>query len=151
VYFPSERFRTLYEALKAENCCQIFFAVSPEGKPLAAQIVLFTDHPVTHTWAAGADPDHLCTGASAFLRWKVFEELNRRGFAYNDLTDAMEKSVAKFKSQFGGDLVLCPIVHRVNSPLLKARSRVYDNLVRPFSRVMNKFSNLKRTEDDGAE
>jgi len=150
-HFPLERFKALYEALKAKDCCQIFFAVSLEGKPLAAQIVLFTDHPVTHTWVAGADPDYLRTGASAFLRWKVFEELNKRGFAYNDLTDAMEERVAKFKSQFGGNLVFCPIVHRVNSPLLRVRNRIYDNLGRPFSYMMNKLSNLKRTEDNGAD
>ena len=150
-YLSLERFRMLYEALKAKNCCQIFFAVSPEGKPLAVQIVLFTNHPVTHTWAAGADPDYLRTGASAFLRWKVFEELNKRGFAYNDLTDAMEEKVAKFKSQFGGNLVFCPIIHRVNSPLLRVHNRIHDNLVRPFSYMMNKLSNLKKREDNGAD
>lgn len=134
-YLPFERFKTLYDSLHARGCAQIFFAVLPDGKPVAAQIVLTTSHPVTHTWAAGSDAEHLDTGASAFLRWKVFEELNKRGFRYNDLTDAMNPPVAKFKSQFGGELVPCFIVSRTNSKTLRIYNKMSEIRERLISAI----------------
>jgi hypothetical protein len=151
-YLPSERFLALYEALRAHQCVQIFTALSPEGRPIAAQIVLFTGHPVTHTCAAGVDAAYLDTGVSAFLRWKVFEALHQQGFAYNDLTDAMNEPVAKFKSQFGGNLVTCFVMHRVNSSALRLHYRVSGNLDRLSSFVRRRLSRSRpRPESSGPE
>jgi hypothetical protein len=138
-YLPLDRFKKLYEILCSHDYAQLFFILSPEGKPLAAQIVLFSDHPVTHTWAAGADPEALSTGASALLRWEVFQELSRRGYTHNDLTDAMNISVAKFKSQFGGDLVPCFVASRVNSKAMKTYERVDRKILQPISALARKF------------
>jgi len=114
-YFPFEQFQALYNRLSLNNNAQLFLTLSSESQPIAGQIVIYSAHPVTHTWAAAADPEYMNTGASAFLRWKVFEEMSRRGFAFNDLTDAMNETVAKFKSQFGGILRPCYRVFRLNS------------------------------------
>jgi len=138
-YLPFEPFQRLYAALRARNCAQIFFACLPDGKPVAAQIVLFSAHPVTHTWAAGSDAQYLESGASAFLRWQVFEVLHQRGFQANDLTDAMNPSVAKFKSQFGGTLVPCFMVAKINSPALRLRTRLAEMSARLVRVATAKF------------
>lgn len=151
-YLPFERFKTLYTALKMRGCAQIFFAVLPDGKPIAAQIVLSTSHPVTHTWAAGSDAEHLDTGAAAFLRWKVFEDLNKRGFQSNDLTDAMEPHVAKFKSQFGGNLVPCFMVSKINSRALRIQKSMSERLARPLlSRMRKMLNSTKPTADSNVD
>ena len=73
----------------------------PDGKPIASQIVLLGDHPVSHTLCAAIDPQLRQMGAAAFLRWRGFELLCRLGKTANDLTDAALNSVGHFKSQFG--------------------------------------------------
>jgi Acetyltransferase (GNAT) domain len=123
-YILREKFIELHRVLRTHNACQIYFAVMPDGRRAAGEIVLMSKHPVTHTWMAGSDPEFLRTGASAFLRWKVFEDLHRRGYAYNDLTDAMNDHVAKFKSQFGGRLETSFVVHNEFSSRLRIRNRI---------------------------
>lgn len=138
-YFPCEIFRELYTTLKQSGTAQIYTALMPDGTRGSSQIVLSTAHPVTHIWAAGSDPACATSGVSAFLRWKVFEILHERGYAYHDLTDAMEESVAKFKAQFGGDLVSCPIVSRMNSRAMRRYYRVQSRLVAPISRMVERI------------
>ena len=123
-YIGRDQFIKLHQALKARGACQIYFAVTPDGRRAAGEVVLMSKHPLTHTWMAGSEPDLLRTGASAFLRWKVFEDLHRRGYAFNDLTDAMNEHVAKFKSQLGGRLENSFVVHKVISPRLKLQKRI---------------------------
>ena len=75
--------------------------------------------PVLLAWAAqaaAADPAFLNTGATAFLRWKVFETLSSLGYAANDLTDAALNPVTHFKSQLGGDLELCLVLENPEAP-----------------------------------
>lgn len=87
-------------------------------------LVLMSKHPVTHTWMAGSDPEFLRSGASAFLRWKAFEDLKRRGYDYNDLTDAMNETVSKFKGQFGGDLRSSFVLYKTFSSKLRLHNRI---------------------------
>ena len=85
---------------------------SPEGTIYATRGAAGSlgPHPVSHTVGAGTDPAHRQLGASAFLRWRVFERLAALGYAGNDLTDAALNPVTHFKSQPGGDLVMNPVV-----------------------------------------
>ena len=61
---------------------------------------------MTHTVSAAADAERQKSGSNPFLRWSVFEHLAAQGYAANDLTDASLGSVARFKSQLGGDLAM---------------------------------------------
>ena len=131
-YINRDRFLKVYQTLKKHDACQIYYVSLPNGQRIATQVVLMTEHPVTHTWMAGSDPEFLKTGASAFLRWKVFEDLNRRGYAFNDLTDATIASVAKFKSQFGGNLEQSFVVYKVMSARLKLHNKFKSVLSRPI-------------------
>jgi len=131
-YIDKDRFGKMYQKLKDHNSCQLYFVALPDGRRIAAQAVLMTSHPVTHTWMAGSDPDFLRSGASAFLRWKVFEDLSHRGYAFNDLTDATIESVAKFKSQFGGDLRQSFVVYKLMSSRLKLENRFKSILSKPI-------------------
>lgn len=147
-YLSREKFGELYHELKAHDACQIYFAVTPEGQRAAGEIVLLSKHPMTHTWMAGSDARFLQSGASAFLRWKVFEDLSKQGYQYNDLTDAMQERVAKFKSQFGGVLEKSFVVYREFSSRLRLENRIRNILRSPFDALRVKF---KRTSTSTEE
>jgi hypothetical protein len=102
-YLAAPAFRGYYETLARQGLAQLFHARLPDGRAIASQLVLL-GHPVTHTVSAGADPEYMKSGVSAFLRWKVFEHLSAGGYHANDLTDASLNPVTHFKSQLGGSL-----------------------------------------------
>jgi len=105
-YLPEPAFRRYFETLRGKGMCRLFHARQGNGRTLASQLVLLGVKPTSHTVAAAADPEFLPSGASAFLRWKVFGALAELGFAGNDLTDASLNPVTHFKAQLGGDLRL---------------------------------------------
>lgn len=105
LYLPEPRFREWFGLVRAAGIARLFHARLPSGQAIAAQLVLCGPHPVTHTVIAAADPEHRSLGASAFLRWRVFEALASCQYLANDLTDAALNPVTHFKSQLGGHLV----------------------------------------------
>ena len=104
LYLPEPAFATWFHSLRALGLCRLYQARLPDGRSIAAQLVLLGPHPVSHTVAAAADAEHLELGANAFLRWRAFEDLAGRGAVANDLTDASLNPVTHFKSQLGGEL-----------------------------------------------
>ena len=112
LYLPEDQFSRFIRRLSAQGLCRIYHARLPTGQSISAQIVLTGKHPVSHSVCAAADPEHLNTGATAFLRWKVFEALSALGYIGNDLTDAALNQVTHFKSQLGGELKLCLICEK---------------------------------------
>jgi hypothetical protein len=105
LYLKEPVFRRFFEHLRAQDLCRLYQARLPDGRSVAAQLVLTGPHPVTHTVSAAADAAHLSLGSTPFLRWGTFEALAALGYAANDLTDAALNDVTRFKSQLGGDLV----------------------------------------------
>jgi Acetyltransferase (GNAT) domain len=112
LYLPRDAFVAFVARLRTEGLARLYHARLPDGRSIASQLVLLGAHPVTHTASAAADAEFLSTGASAFLRWRVFEQLSAEGYRANDLTDAELNPVTHFKSQLGGDLVLNLTVSR---------------------------------------
>ena len=112
VYLPRDAFRRFIDTLRERNLCRLYQARLPDGRVIAAQLVLTGPHPVTHTVCVGGDSEAMRVGASPFLRWKVFEDLHAAGYRANDLTDAELNPVTRFKSQLGGELKLCLQVAR---------------------------------------
>jgi Acetyltransferase (GNAT) domain len=106
-YLPKAAFAAFYQRLREQGLAQLYHARLPDGTAASSQLVLLGPHPGSHTVAAATHPDHLRSGATAFLRWKVFEALAARGYQTNDLTDAALNPVTHFKAQFGGRLELC--------------------------------------------
>jgi hypothetical protein len=147
-YLSHDAFSQLYQSLRECGACQIYFAVTPDGQRAAGQVVLFSKHPTTHTWMAGSDPSFLQTGASAFLRWKAFEDLSKRGYQFNDMTDAMNDKVAKFKSQFGGSLEPSFVVYKEISSRLRLENRIKSVLKRPLDILGRRFKRTSVTADD---
>ena len=111
IYLPRDAFRAFCDDLRSAGLAILDEARAPGGEVAAAQLVLL-GHPVTHTVAAGTDPRHAKTGATAFLRWSAFEDLAGRGHVANDLTDAALASVARFKAALGADLELTLVARR---------------------------------------
>ncbi|HUP06661.1 MAG TPA: GNAT family N-acetyltransferase [Caldimonas sp.] len=123
-YLPADRFAVFIERLRQAGLCRLYHARLPDGTGVSTQLVLVGCGPVAHTVCAATAPEHLRSGATAFLRWKVFESLNSLGFEANDLTDAALNSVSHFKSQLGGTLELLLICERTAKPSgLGARMR----------------------------
>jgi hypothetical protein len=103
-YLPQRSFDTLFRTLRRHGLARLYHARLPDGRPVASQLVLTGPHPTTHTVSAASDSELNHLGSSAFLRWKVFEDLARQGYLANDLTDASLNPVTHFKSQLGGEL-----------------------------------------------
>lgn len=112
-------FIKLYTKLRAFSCCKMYFAHLNSGKPISARIELFTEDKMAHDWVAGADPDYLKTGATSYLLWKVIEDLSNKGYKYLDLNGANIKTIARFKSEFGGDLLPYYVTSRNYSKILR--------------------------------
>ena len=112
LYLPQPQFQKFFSTLHERGLCRLYHARLPNGQAVSSQLVFTGKHPVSHTVSAAADPAYLNSGATAFLRWKVFEALSAQGYAANDLTDAALNPVSHFKSQLGGNLELCLILER---------------------------------------
>ena len=124
LYLPRAAFRDFFADLRAKGLCRLYHARAADGRVAASQLVLASRHPVTHTVAAGTDEAFLNLGASAFLRWKVFEHLAGDGYKANDLTDAALNPVTHFKSQLGGELQLNLELSRPDHVLMRLAARI---------------------------
>ncbi len=131
LYLPRDAFRTYFEKLSSLGMCRLFHARMPDGRSIAAQLVLMCGHPVTHTVTAAADGEYLKLGSTPFLRVKVFERLAALGYEANDLTDADLNPVTRFKSQLGGDLEMTLVLRKTYSVGL----RVQESLSRSYFRA----------------
>lgn len=145
VYLEKERFRTFCDTLARQGLAKIFHARLPDGRSAATQLVLL-GHPVTHTVVAGADPEQIKSGVSAFLRWKVFEYLSAAGYQANDLTDASLNPVTHFKSQLGGTLEALVEVWSAPSARYRwnERARALNRSARGLARAALRRAGLRR-------
>lgn len=123
VYLAAPAFKTFYQTLARQGLAKLFHARYSGAPAIASQLVLL-GHPVTHTVSAGADPEHMKSGVTAFLRWKSFERLKELGYAANDLTDASLNPVTHFKSQLGGSLEQWIELRSPESPRFKWGTRL---------------------------
>jgi len=143
LYLNRDSFRRYFEILRDKNLCRLYFARLNDGKPVAVQLTLLGDHKVTHTVCAAAEPEYLNLGTTPFLRWQAFEDLNKLGYAANDLTDAALNPVTRFKGQLGGDLKTNLVLRRADSRafaggelLVKAAKKI----LRPPYRLMKRIT-----------
>ncbi|MGH8797983.1 MAG: GNAT family N-acetyltransferase [Caldimonas sp.] len=116
LYLPEQEFKRFFRRLREQDLCRLYQARLPSGQAVSAQLVLTGKHRISHSVCAAADPDYLNTGATAFLRWKAFEALSASGYSANDLTDAALNPVTHFKSQLGGNLEMCLICEKLQTP-----------------------------------
>jgi len=134
IYLPRTEFRQFYEQLNGHGLCTLYQARDADGTVVAGQLVLL-GHPVTHTVSAAADAERQKSGSNPFLRWSVFEHLAAQGYAANDLTDASLGSVARFKSQLGGDLAMSFVARRPSTVAYSAQRAVLGGARRARSLV----------------
>lgn len=122
LYLPESQYRQYYQELSGQSLARIYHARLADGRAVASQLVLAGSHPTTHTVCAGASEEHLNSGASVFLRWKVCENLAAQGYTENDLTDAELSPVTRFKSQLGARLRLSFLLTAPPRPSWRIRS-----------------------------
>ncbi|HYZ83492.1 MAG TPA: GNAT family N-acetyltransferase [Bryobacteraceae bacterium] len=144
LYLPRENFRRYFQKLRRLDLARLFHARTADGRVMSSQMVLLGAHPVCHTISAAADPEFLKSGATAFLRWRSFQQISQLGYEANDLTDAQLNSVTHFKSQFGGDLVLNLILRLPDRPLFQAQAFVLRAGSFAKRRVRNMITALRR-------
>lgn len=106
IYMEKAKFEEFIATLVGSGIARLFEVRTPDGVAIASQLVLFSEHPVAHTLAASSRAEYQRTGCNPFLRWKVCEWLNAKGYQGLDLTDAHVLSVARFKSEMGAKLTL---------------------------------------------
>lgn len=83
----------------------MFTATDADGQPLSSRVLLGLKGTSTiFDWLAGSDAERLSFGASPWLMTKVAALAARQGYRYWDLCGAQIESVAKFKSELGGEL-----------------------------------------------
>lgn len=150
LYLERSAFEPYFEDLHRKELMRLFHARLPGGRAVSSLLILASDHPVTHTVAAAADPEHYDTGASPYLRWKVFETLAEDGYEGNDLTDASLGSVARFKRQLGSDLRISLVLQAPPKALFRAERRARALYWRTRTTVGDAVRNLGRAFDDPA-
>ena len=131
LYLREAQFRRLVDGLLAAGLAKIYTARLADGSAAAAQLVLLGQHRCSHTVCAGSHEEHLSTGAAYLLRWRAFVDLEARGYAMNDLTDASPGPVTRFKEQLGGDLKMNMLLwsrYKASYRLLKRGSEWYGAL-----------------------
>jgi Acetyltransferase (GNAT) domain len=127
LYLQKTAFQRYFERIRALGLARLYHARLPDGTSVSTQLVLLGPHRVSHTVSAAADAAHLKLGATAYLRWGVFERLAALGSTANDLTDAALNPVTHFKAQLGGDLVLCLFLEAPESSSFR-RQRRFDEI-----------------------
>ncbi len=123
-YLNHKLFKQFINTLRRENHCRLFELRNNNGELLSSQLVLTGPFTISHTLSAATAPSYTNSGATSVLRWQVFQYLSDKGYDVNDLTDAHEASVARFKQQLGGQLHLSLVAHKTFSPYLQLRDLV---------------------------
>jgi Acetyltransferase (GNAT) domain len=126
LYLPAAAFKEYYAALKSAGLARLYHARTPDGTIAASQLVLLGPYAGAQTVSAATHPEHLRSGATAFLRWRVMELLASEGYRTNDLTDAALNPVTHFKAQFGGRLELCILLRSPARVLFRTHSAARD-------------------------
>jgi hypothetical protein len=94
--------QTLYES----NLAWMVTVYNAENQAVASRVQLSVPGSDTvYDWVAGTSPVAFAIGASPWNVLKVIEECRNRGYAYWNMCGANFETIAKFKSEFGGDLV----------------------------------------------
>ena len=122
LYLPRNAYRQYVHGLLAHDLARLFHARLPDGRVVSTQLVLTSQHPVTHTVCAAAQDVQASSGATALLRWEALRRLSKAGYAATDLTDAALNPVTRFKEQLGGDLRLSLAASRRTSPAFRVEA-----------------------------
>jgi hypothetical protein len=100
VPYSTRYLEVLFAELREEGIARLYYARDSRGRAISGRVVLTSDD-VVYDWVAGADPDYYETGATPFLVYSLMER-SREGYRIFDLMGANTRSIAVFKSNFGG-------------------------------------------------
>jgi|GEM_PF-2242752 hypothetical protein len=102
---PHDAFCQAANALAEAGLALMATARDAAGEPMASRIELGIPGTATvYDWTAGTNPRNLSLGASAWLMAQIFDRCAARGWSQWDLCGASYENIAKYKSEFGGDL-----------------------------------------------
>jgi hypothetical protein len=100
-----EQLSAIYARLGSEKIA-LMCAYLNDGTPAAASISLTDEQSGNaYTLLSGFDPAFRDTNAATLLKWELIELLKSRGFRMLDFVGAENKTIALYKSEFGGQLV----------------------------------------------
>lgn len=117
VYVDETSFCALCEVLKMDNRL-VTYVTRLNGEAVSAVGIVKDYRGVIYAWVAGAHPDYLQHGVTPLTWWTALEELSKEGYHCFDLFGAGIPSIARFKSQLGGELT--PF-YKVTSQNFKSR------------------------------
>jgi lipid II:glycine glycyltransferase (peptidoglycan interpeptide bridge formation enzyme) len=120
VYISQASFCELCDVLEGQKRL-VMYVARMGGHAVSGLGVVKDYRGVAHEWVAGTDPDYLQLGAAPFVLWTAIEDLSEEGFHRFDLDGANVPSIARFKSQLGGELT--PYYELMNQSL---KAKIFD-------------------------
>lgn len=100
------QFFQLAQSLHDSGMAWMVTVYDAQNQPVASRVQLSLPGADTvYDWFAGTSSAAFAIGASPWNVLKVMDECRERGYSYWNMCGANYEAVAKFKSEFGGDLV----------------------------------------------
>ena len=106
--------KKIYEALKKDGRCKIYFAKTKEGVISASAMIIWDNKRAYYMFGA-TDPETRNNGATSLLLWTIFKELCAQGFKEIDLVGVNSPNRGRFKMGFGGALIPYLLIQRKRS------------------------------------
>lgn len=94
----------MIEMIISNNLGEMWIARTLSGEPAAAEIVIW-DNNRAHRWSAASNVQFKDTGATSFLLFDIFQDLQKRGFREINMMAANTPHLTKFISSFNPQLV----------------------------------------------
>jgi CelD/BcsL family acetyltransferase involved in cellulose biosynthesis len=108
-----ETYRRLWAAAHGMGQGSIYLAVSPAGKSVAGQLVIWDRH-CTYLLLSGMDPEQRAAGAGAMMLWQAIRDALARGAAF-DFEGSTLPGVERFYRSWGGRLHPIITVEKITS------------------------------------
>ncbi|MNO16718.1 hypothetical protein D3C76_64050 [compost metagenome] len=105
----------LAQQLFGSDCFRCYISYSKEGEPISTNVMI-VDNKRALWWIAGSKSEHLSNGVAQQSLFLAFQDLASAGVESIDLVGANIPSVAKYKANWGGDLIP---YYQVRIPILK--------------------------------
>lgn len=141
-----EQFLKLSSAMHERGQAWMIRAVD-RGRTISARIQLCIQGSATaYDWVAGSSPEGLALGANIANVLRVIDECRERNYSLWNMCGANFETVAKFKSQFGGDLVHGFALQSPRPMMyaLEARMRLQ------AARIRRRMSQARRNRNSGS-
>jgi hypothetical protein len=130
--FSREALAKIFSRLRAHHCCRLYLAFDGDDQSISGRVVVWSGRKAS-AWLLGTNPAYLSTGVTPLLFWHTFQDLKGE-FDTFDMFGSNIESIARFKSEFGGELTPYYAAETFRSAVMK-----YVTTVRWSLGILQKF------------